>query len=123
VNDDENSQRSTASRLFGSYITDVAALNFRRIVEVVGVNDVAALSLFGLAVIAIIWLGAIEGEELLSIVVLFAILIFYYRMSGTKVRMAQLRNEEIMLRLAAGDNAPQLQLPTLDRPPPRPSRR
>jgi hypothetical protein len=97
MNHNEYPKRLGISRLFGGYLTDVAAHNFRRIVEVVGFNDVAALFLFGLAVIAVIWLKAIEGDRLLGIVILFAILLFYYRLSGTKVRLAELKNEAVRL--------------------------
>lgn len=110
---EDHPAKSNASRLFGGYLTDVAAHNFRRIVEVVGYNDVAALFLFGLAVVAIIWLQAIEGDRLLGLLVLFAILLFYYRMSGTRVRLAQLKNEAIRLKLEE-DRTKQLDL--LERP-------
>lgn len=117
---DGNQKKPAGSRLFGGYLSDVAAHSFRLIVEIVGSNDVAALFLFGLAVIAVIWLGTIEGDRLFSIIILFAILLFYYRISGTMVRMAELRNEEIRLKLEADYNSRQLNLPTLDRPAPRP---
>jgi hypothetical protein len=116
MNHNEYPKRLGISRLFGGYLTDVAAHNFRRIVEVVGFNDVAALFLFGLAVIAVIWLKAIEGDRLLGIVILFAILLFYYRLSGTKVRLAQLKNEAVRLQLEADRESKQLDLPALEKP-------
>jgi len=116
MNHNEYPKRLGISRLFGGYLTDVAAHNFRRIVEVVGFNDVAALFLFGLAVIAVIWLKAIEGDRLLGIVILFAILLFYYRLSGTKVRLAELKNEAVRLQLEADRKSKQLDLPALEKP-------
>ena len=116
MNHNEYPKRLGISRLFGGYLTDVAAHNFRRIVEVVGFNDVAALFLFGLAVIAVIWLKAIEGDRLLGIVILFAILLFYYRLGGTKVRLAELKNEAVRLQLEADRKSKQLDLPALEKP-------
>lgn len=114
--------RHSISRILGYSVTDSAADSLRRIVEAISFNDIAALFLFGIAVLAVVLLQSFGGFELFSLLILFGILVFYFRMSGTRVRLAELRNNEILLRLAEAERAPQPPIPGLE-PPPRQARR
>ncbi len=118
------SGREGRSYLLGLIITDKTAHSMRRIVEAVSLNDVAALTLFGVGVLVATFLNMFDGNQVFCLFILFAILLFYFRSSGTKVRLLELENNRILLRLAEADRAPQPPLPGLDpRPAPRrPSR-
>lgn len=124
MDDHDTTRRSGVgiSRIFGHRITDAAAHCIKRIVEAVSYNDIAALFLFVVGVVIVDAYQAIIWKYAVWLFILFALLLVYFRASGTKIKMAQLRNEEIRAGLST-NTSPQLRLPAVDDPPPGSSRR
>jgi hypothetical protein len=118
-----DSSRRGVSRLFQGEITDSTAYNIRRAIEAVSFNAGVALFVFGIAVIAIVLLHIFEGSWIFGLLILFSILLFYFRMTETRVRILTEQNRAIVLRLAETNRAPQLRLPFGDEPTPRQPRR
>jgi hypothetical protein len=69
----------------------------------------------------VVLLQIFEPNSLFCLLILFFILVFYFRITETNIRLAEERNKQILLRLAEANRAPQLRLPLGD--PPTPARR
>lgn len=111
--------RASRSRILQGIITDRFAKNARRIIETFSVNDIAPLSCLALAILTVVILQTIGGYVLATLLLLLGYLIWYFRMTGMKVRLAELSNEAIRLRLIEAERIPQPSLPGFDVRPPR----
>lgn len=100
------------SRLLSGEITDSGADSIRKSIEAISANTGGvALCLFAVALLCVIVLRIFTNSDLLTIFLLFAILLFYHRLTETRIRLAQESNKAILLRLVESSRRPQLELP------------